>query len=260
MQQLPPHVLAGIPLDWLGVDMHVHSRYSDALPTVDTILERAKRRGIGVAITDHNTIAGSIEAWEKARDIVVIPGIEVSSDRNVHMLCYFPTPSDLESFYLRAIEPFRRKRLFCKSLGLPASEILAAAKECSGFSALAHPFGNGRFHCIAENMRQEILALLDGIEICNGVQSHRRNEKAYALAKHAHCTHIGGSDAHVACACGRVCTFAPARTAPSFLDALNRGMSVVFSYPFSLHEALEDGMVIAMRYFWHALHRQRLWI
>src|SRR3990167_4717381 len=171
-----PYELAGIPADWLGVDMHVHSRYSDALPTVDTILERAKRRGIGVAITDHNTIAGSIEAWEKAGETVILPAIEVSSEQNVHMLAYFPTPSDLESFYLRVIEPHKRKRLFCKGIGLPAAEILEGAKELGGFTALAHPFGNGRFHCIAENMRQEILGLLDAIEICNGVQSHRRNE------------------------------------------------------------------------------------
>lgn len=255
-----PNALAGIPADWLGVDMHVHSRYSDALPTIETILECAKRRGIGVAITDHNTIAGSIEAWEKAGETVIIPAIEVSSDQNVHMLCYFPTPSDLESFFLRFIEPFKRKRLFCKGIGLPASSILEAAKEFSGFTALAHPYGNGRFLRIAESVQQEILALLDAIEICNGVQSHRRNEKAYSLAQRSHCTHIGGSDAHVACACGHVCTFAPARTARAFLSALERRMSVVFSYPFSLRETLEDGVVIAARYLWHALHRQRLWI
>jgi predicted metal-dependent phosphoesterase TrpH len=260
MQTLSPHTLAGIPADWLGVDMHVHSRFSDALPSVDTILERAKRRGIGVAITDHNTIAGSIEACEKARDVIVVPGIEISSAQNVHLLAYFPTPSLLESFYLRFIEPFKRKRLFCKGIHLSTSEILTGVKEFSGFSALAHPFGNGRYHCIADDMRQEILALLNGIEICNGVQSHRRNEKAYVLAQNMHRAHIGGSDAHVACACGHVCTFAPARTVPAFLDALDKRMSVVFSYPFSIRETMEDGMIIALRYLSHFLHRQRLWI
>ncbi|MEK7137301.1 MAG: PHP domain-containing protein [Patescibacteria group bacterium] len=251
---------AGIPADWLGVDMHVHSAASDGLPCVDTILERAKRRGIGVAITDHNTIAGSIEACEKANDVVVVPGIEVSSDQNVHMLVYFRRPSELESFFLRVIEPHCRSHLFCKGIHLPATDILASAKELSGFSALAHPYGNGRFHCIADEMRTEILALLDGIEICNGVQSHRRNDKANLLAQLTKLLRIGGSDAHVACACGHVCTYAPGHDAPSFLDAVGRGTSAVLSYPFSIKEALEDGMTIAMRYLWHAMHRQKVWI
>ena len=260
MQNPSPQTLAGIPASWLGVDMHVHSRFSDALPTVDTILERAKRRGIGVAITDHNTIAGSIEACEKAGETVVIPGIEISSDVNVHLLAYFPTPSHLESFYLRFIEPFKRKHFFCKGIHLPATEILEAVKEFSGFSALAHPFGNGKYHCIAESMRQEILALIDGIEICNGVQSHRKNEKAHVLAKHMHCASIGGSDAHVVGACGHVCTFAPGDTAAAFLASVEKGMSMVLSSPFSVKEALEDGIVIALRYFWHSLHPQKLWV
>ena len=143
---------------------------------------------------------------------------------------------------------------------LPATDILASAKELSGFSALAHPYGNGRFHCIADEMRTEILALLDGIEICNGVQSHRRNDKANLLAQLTKLLRIGGSDAHVACACGHVCTYAPGHDAPSFLDAVGRGTSAVLSYPFSIKEALEDGMTIAMRYLWHAMHRQKVWI
>lgn len=250
----------GIPSDWIGVDMHVHSRCSDGLPKIATILEKAKRRGIGVAITDHNTIAGSIEACEKARDVLVIPGIEVSSAENIHMLVYFRTPWELESFYLRVVEPHRRCRLFCWGIHLPTTEILRSAKELGGFCALAHPFGNGSFHCIAEEMRASILALLDGIEICNGVQSHRRNAKANGLAERTKLLRIGGSDAHVACACGHVCTFAPGHDAPSFLDGIEQGMSAVLTYPFSIKEAMEDGMTIVLRYLWHSLHRQKLWI
>lgn len=250
----------GIPEGWTGVDMHVHSRHSDAFPVIDTILERAKRRGIGVAITDHNTIAGSIEAYEKAKgDTLVIPAIEVSSEENVHLLLYFAVPSDLESFFLRAIEPHTRKRLFCKSIALPEAEILAAAKEFGALRVLAHPFGNGRFHMVAEETRALVLSLIDGIEICNGAQPRRRNNRAYALACQTHCCSVGGSDAHVAGACGHVCTFAPGNDAPTFLHSLRKGVSTVVAYPYSLREALEDGAAITCRYLWHALHRHPVW-
>lgn len=250
----------GIPEDWVGVDMHVHSSASDGMPCVDTILERAKRRGIGVAITDHNTIAGAVDACERAGETLVIPGIEVSSEQNVHLLFYFHSPSDLESFYLRVVEPCKRKRLFCKSIGMPACEIVSAAQEFPSLSVLAHPFGNGKFRECPVHERENILSLVDGIEICNGVLGHRRNQKAYILAKLRHLLHIGGSDAHVACACGHVCTFAPGTDPPSFLHSLQSGVSAVCAYPFSFVETLEDGAVIALRYLWHALHRQRLWI
>lgn len=250
----------GIPEDWVGVDMHVHSSASDGFPCVSKILERTKRRGIGVAITDHNTIAGAIEACERADEVLVIPGIEVCTAEKVHILVYFHSPSDLESFFLRSIEPHTRKRWFCKSIALPAQEILAVAKEFQSLCFLAHPFGNGKFDDCASHERANILSLIDGIEICNGVRSHRCNQKAYILAKLHHLLHIGGSDAHVACACGHVCTFAPGHDAPSFLRSLQSGMSAVCAYPFSFLETLEDGAVIALRYLWHALHRQRLWI
>lgn len=250
----------GIPEDWVGVDMHVHSSASDGLPRIPKILERAKRRGIGVAITDHNTIAGAIDACERARDVLVIPGIEVSSAQNVHLLFYFEHPSDLESFYLRVVEPCKRKRLFCKSIDLPVCEIVHAAREFPSLSVLAHPFGNGKFKKCPTHEREDILSLVDGVEICNGVLGHRRNQKAYILAKLHHLLHVGGSDAHVACACGHVCTFAPGTDAPSFLHSLQNGVSTVCSYPFSALEVMEDGMVITLRYLWHALHRQRLWI
>lgn len=251
---------SGIPPDWVGVDMHVHSRCSDGMSRVDTILERAKRRGIGIAITDHNTIAGAVEACEKARDVLVVPGIEVCSAEKVHILLYFHSPSDLESFFLRSVEPHTRKRWFCKSIALPASEILTAARGFRSLCVLAHPYGNGKFDDCTEHERESILSLVDGMEICNGVLGHRRNQKAYILAKIRNLLLIGGSDAHVACACGHVCTFAPGSDAPSFLHSLQSGVSAVFAYPFSVRETLEDGVVIALRYLWHALHRQRLWV
>lgn len=63
----------------LKIDLHVHTCYSsDAFSTLREVIEYSKKRGLdGVAITDHDTLAGA----KKLRDsnLIVIPGIEVTT-------------------------------------------------------------------------------------------------------------------------------------------------------------------------------------
>ena len=50
------------------VNMHMHSKFSlDAFTSIPALLARAKSAGIGLAITDHNTIAGSLCAQKTNR-------------------------------------------------------------------------------------------------------------------------------------------------------------------------------------------------
>jgi predicted metal-dependent phosphoesterase TrpH len=69
----------------LKLDLHVHTCYShDAITTLKQVVAFAKKRGLdGVAITDHNTVKGALKL--KTRDIIVVPGIEVST-LNGHLL------------------------------------------------------------------------------------------------------------------------------------------------------------------------------
>jgi predicted metal-dependent phosphoesterase TrpH len=69
----------------LKLDLHVHTCYShDAFTTLKQVVDFAKKRGLdGVAITDHNTVKGALKL--KTRDIIVVPGIEVST-LNGHLL------------------------------------------------------------------------------------------------------------------------------------------------------------------------------
>ena len=69
----------------LKIDFHVHTCYSsDSSITLKEVVVFAKKRGLdGVAITDHNTVKGALKL--KTEDILVIPGIEVST-REGHLL------------------------------------------------------------------------------------------------------------------------------------------------------------------------------
>ena len=63
----------------LKIDFHVHTCYSrDSSITLKQVVSFAKKRGLdGVSITDHNTIEGALKL--KTRDILVVPGIEIST-------------------------------------------------------------------------------------------------------------------------------------------------------------------------------------
>ena len=68
-----------------AIDFHVHTSYSfDCLTPPQLVIEAARRRGLdAIAVTDHDTIRGALATVEVNRynDFLVIPGIEVKSDR-----------------------------------------------------------------------------------------------------------------------------------------------------------------------------------
>ena len=78
------------------IDLHTHSTASDGIYSPTELLHRAKAIGLRIlALTDHDTTGGVVEAAEAARelDIDFIPGIEINTDVNggeVHVLGYFP--------------------------------------------------------------------------------------------------------------------------------------------------------------------------
>ncbi len=78
-----------------GIDLHVHTRYSDGTFTPEQSLSLAAERGLDVvAITDHDTLAGLPEAFAggAAAGVEVVPGVEFSTvyeDQGVHVLSYF---------------------------------------------------------------------------------------------------------------------------------------------------------------------------
>ncbi len=78
-------------------DLHIHTALSPCAEeemTPNNIVNMAILKGLDfIAITDHNS-AGNVEAvldCAGEKDIIVIPGIEVESIEEVHMLCLFPS-------------------------------------------------------------------------------------------------------------------------------------------------------------------------
>lgn len=85
-------------------DLHIHSDLSpcgnyDMTP--NNIVNMAYIKGLSIiSVTDHNTagnIKPIIESGEKL-DITVIPGIEVTTREEVHILCYFKHHSYAQQF------------------------------------------------------------------------------------------------------------------------------------------------------------------
>ena len=73
-------------------DLHTHSYFSDGTATPEEIIDAATELGLGaVALTDHNTVGGLCRFLDYAegKDIIAVPGVEVSCDTEygeVHIL------------------------------------------------------------------------------------------------------------------------------------------------------------------------------
>lgn len=97
----------------MKADLHSHTVYSDGVFTVDELLERAIKNNVDVlAITDHDCVEGSKYGWSTNKNIKVIYGLELSTERNnesVHILGYFKEPL-LEGSLINLLEKQRKNR------------------------------------------------------------------------------------------------------------------------------------------------------
>lgn len=95
-------------------DLHIHSLSSDGMNTPTELIELAVKRGLaGIALTDHDTVAGLSEAAEEAARVGLdfVPGVEISTHaggKDIHMLGYFFDPEDPE--FLKRLDGLRGVR------------------------------------------------------------------------------------------------------------------------------------------------------
>ena len=124
-------------------DLHIHSYgvgsgsfdVTDTSNTPEAIVDTAFDKGLKViSVTDHNEILNSIIAvnYSKDRDILVVPGIEISTTQG-HLLLYFETIEQLRAFY--GFLTFNQDKTICNQ-GIV--ECLNKAQQHNGIGVLAH--------------------------------------------------------------------------------------------------------------------------
>jgi 3',5'-nucleoside bisphosphate phosphatase len=87
------------------IDLHIHSALSPCANedmTPNNIVNMAVLKGLRIiAVTDHNAIGNvaPTAAAAKAQKLLVVPGIEITTQEEVHLLAYFRSVEQLSLFY-----------------------------------------------------------------------------------------------------------------------------------------------------------------
>ncbi len=219
----------------MKIDMHVHTHYSeDTTLSLETIMETCRRRGLdGVAITDHNTIAGAlalkkIAPWPLAqvtpgragnyrgRPFLIIVGEEIDT-----------TKGEILGFFLKEEIPG----------GLRPQEAMARIREQGGLVGVSHPLDRLRRAAMG---RVALLDILDELDFLEGFNSRvtfpSDNHRVQKLAQDRGLPITAGSDAHTAYEIGRAYVEMPPFNGPEdFLESLVQGRIVGYLTPPWIH-------------------------
>ena len=172
----------------LRLDLHNHTAFSsDGLLSPRELLVEAAARGIScIAITDHDTVEGALQAAALAdADFSlprVIPGIELST-----------RAGEIIGLYVREDIPSR----------LPVDEAVDRVRSLGGLVYLPHPFDWPRRGAIDPHERVRIAERSDIIEVVNGRSlGPWCSRRAQRLAQRLDKPRGAGSDAHRAAEVG----------------------------------------------------------
>jgi len=201
----------------LIIDLHIHSVYSPDCPVEPrTILKVAKKKGLnGVAVTDHDTIRGGLEALKANNDpnFVVIVGSEVETTDKADIIGLFLT-QEIQS--------------------REANEVIEEIKEQGGVAMWAHPFREGK-----NLLGSVVIKQIDVIEGFNAKTLESQNILARALAERYRKPIAGVSDAHAAEEIGNAATVIDGSSIDSVREALLKGKTQVIGFKLS-YEHLYD--------------------
>lgn len=133
----------------MKVDLHIHTTASDGTSTPQQVVQLAAQRKLrAIAITDHDTVGGILEAKAEGHrlGIEVIPGVEINTDYNhqeIHILGYFIRYKDrdlqtrLENLQKARLIRIRKMVDRLPGLGLPIE--LKRVLELAGEGSVGRP-------------------------------------------------------------------------------------------------------------------------
>ena len=156
-------------------DLHTHSKYSpdSILEPREIVKQGRKRRLAGIAVTDHNTIKGGLEAKRyETDDFKVIVGSEIMTDRG-----------EIIGLFLDAeVEPAE------------FGAVIKGIKEQGGIVVVPHPFDRIRPGLQPKDEDAKFIDCIEGFNSRCLFQSY--NERAVEFASRHKLPVTAGSDAH----------------------------------------------------------------
>lgn len=191
------------------VETHLHTRASDGEPTPGEAVRVARARGLaGLAVTDHDTLAGIPQAEGEAvgLGVLVIPGVEVRTRLgDVLVLCPSTPPAS----------PPRRPSI---------PELAEWAEEASCILIPAHPYHPAR-SSIGGRALREYAGYWSAVEEWNSRAPPPFNWPAVRAARKLGLPGTSGSDAHVAEEIGvaPIVLEEEPRSAEDVIEAIARG-------------------------------------
>ncbi len=210
---------------YVCADMHFHTNASDSFTKAEKAVELAREKGIGLAITDHNLVENAVRMADRT-DVMVVPGMEVSTTDGPHILVWFYDAQELQSFWSREIRPRLQACPWLALRDCTVEQLVERLEPEHCVVSAAHPmgyFGNnkGLEACLRKNyIDRSVLEKFDAYEvICSGM-THTANEMAFQAAEKYGLGYTGGSDGHIMGALGVVVTAAEASDRAQFLDAI----------------------------------------
>jgi hypothetical protein len=175
----------------LKVDLHTHTRYSpDSTMSPARLVERARAAGLDrIAVTDHNVMDGSFEAWSIDPSLVILSE-EIDCAGGIDLIGLFLS------------EPIRS--------GLSVEETAERIRDQGGIVYAPHPFAYVRR---PGRRAHAAMAVADVVEVFNGRAFFPAwNRRAFEAARQCGLPTAAGTDGHFPHEIGRVYTEMPAFT------------------------------------------------
>lgn len=196
----------------LKIDLHVHTCYSeDSIITLEDLIAHVRKNRLdGVAITDHNTVEGALRIVKVTREkkLIIVPGIEVSTESGGHILG------------INVTTPIPKK--------LSIEETVERIHEVGGIAIAAHPEALFKSRI---GLSPKILSFgLDAIEVINSslfpfkllTQRCKRFAERHGLPQTA------GSDSHIPEAIGLAYTIIECNSTSldDITESIKKGLTI----------------------------------